>query len=119
MGRTQTADDFRRRFIAISEDGVKRAKKRIENLSENCVLYAEESLELPETKAKVIRLPMIETAKKVSKLSIGVVAMGALLADAELYPTEAFGEAISNFQKKKIADINVEALKVGVEMIKK
>jgi len=114
-----TAIDDPDYFIAISEDGVKRAKKRIETLSENCILYAEESLELPETRAKVVRLPMYETAKKVSKLSVGVVAMGALLADAGLYPTEAFAEAIGNFQKKKIADINVEALKVGVEMIKK
>jgi pyruvate/2-oxoacid:ferredoxin oxidoreductase beta subunit/Pyruvate/2-oxoacid:ferredoxin oxidoreductase gamma subunit len=113
-----TAIDNPDYFIAISEDGVKRAKKRIEALPETCVLYAEESLELPETKAKVVRLPMAATAKKVSKLSIAVVALGALLTETGIYPTEAFDKAISTFQKKKIADINVEAIKAGVEMVK-
>jgi pyruvate/2-oxoacid:ferredoxin oxidoreductase beta subunit/Pyruvate/2-oxoacid:ferredoxin oxidoreductase gamma subunit len=106
-------------FLAISEEGVKRAKKRIEALPEKCVLYAEESLELPETKAKVVRLPMVETAKKVSKLSIGVIGLAALIADTGMYPVEAFSTAIGNFQKKKIADINVEAVKAGVEMLSK
>ncbi|MCP4678455.1 MAG: hypothetical protein GY854_23670 [Deltaproteobacteria bacterium] len=114
-----TAIDEPDYFVAISEDGVKRAKKRIEALPETCKLYAEESLELPETKAKVVLLPMKATAKKVSKLSIGVVALGAVLADTGIYPIEAYGEAISNFQKKKIADINVEAVKAGAEMLGK
>ena len=113
-----TAIDEPDYFVAISAEGVKRAKKRIENLPETCVLYAEESLELPETKAKVIRLPMNKTAKEVSKLSIGVIALGALLKDTGLYPPEAFGTAISNFQKQKIADINVKALDAGTKMSK-
>ncbi|MDJ0761470.1 MAG: thiamine pyrophosphate-dependent enzyme [Myxococcota bacterium] len=104
-------------FVAISADGVKRAKKRIEALPATCVLYAEESLDLPETKAKVIRLPMIKTAKEVSKLSIAVVAMGALLKDSKLFPVEAFSKAIGNFQKQKIAEINVDAAKAGTEML--
>ncbi|MBW2278817.1 MAG: 2-oxoacid:acceptor oxidoreductase family protein [Deltaproteobacteria bacterium] len=114
-----TAIDDPDYFLAISEDGVKRAKKRIAALSEKCVLYAEESLELPETKAKVIRVPLVATAKTVSKLSIGIVGLAALLADSGLYPVEAFDKAIGNFQKKKIADINVEAVKAGVAMLEK
>ncbi|MCP4600946.1 MAG: 2-oxoglutarate synthase [Proteobacteria bacterium] len=112
-----TAIDDPDYFVAISEDGVKRAKKRIEALSERCILYAEESLELPETKAKVVRLPMIATAKKVSKLSIGIVALAAVIADTGFYPLEAFNTAISSFQKPKIAELNVRATQAGAEML--
>jgi 2-oxoglutarate/2-oxoacid ferredoxin oxidoreductase subunit beta len=106
-------------FLAISADGVKRSKKRIQNLSPTCKLFIEESLEFPETKAKVIKLPLIATAKKVSKLSIGIVALAAVITESGIYPIEAFTKAIETFQNKKIAEINVEAVKAGVEMMKK
>jgi pyruvate/2-oxoacid:ferredoxin oxidoreductase beta subunit len=111
-----TAIDAPDYFIVISEDGLKRARARIEKLPENCTIYAEESLELPETKAKIVRLPLIETAKKVGRLSIAVVALGAVLAETDWFPVEAFETAISTFQKEKIAEINVNALKAGAEL---
>ncbi len=103
-------------FLVISEDGLKRARARIEGLPETCRLYAEESLDLPETKAQVIKLPWAETAKKVSKLSIAVVALATVLADGDMFPVEAFGSAISKFQKPKIAEINLKALQAGAQL---
>jgi len=112
-----TAIDSPDYFIVISEDGLKRARPRIEKLPETCTLYAEESLELPETKAKIVRLPLNETAKKVGRLSIAVVALAAVLAETGLFPIEAFETAISTFQKAKIAEINVKAAEAGVELV--
>jgi len=68
-------------FLVISEDGLKRAKARIEKLPETCTVYVDESLELPETKAKVVRLPFAATAKKVTgrKRHILVDVLGLLL----------------------------------------
>ncbi len=68
---------------------------------------------MPETNARVIRFPWARTAKKISNLSIAVVALGAMLLDTRLFPTEAFGTAISKFQKSKVADVNLRALKAG------
>jgi Pyruvate/2-oxoacid:ferredoxin oxidoreductase gamma subunit len=113
-----TAIDSPDYFIVISEDGLKRARARIEKLPETCTLYAEESLELPDTKAKIVRLPLIETAKKVGRLSIAVVALAAVLAETGMFPVEAFGEAISTFQKKKIAEINIKAAEAGAGLAK-
>jgi 2-oxoglutarate ferredoxin oxidoreductase subunit beta len=112
-----TAIDSPDYFIVISEDGLKRARPRIEKLPETCTLYAEESLELPETKAKIIRLPLNETAKKVGRLSIAVVALAAVLAETGLFPVEAFETAISTFQKAKIAEINLKAMEAGAELV--
>jgi len=114
-----TAIDAPDYFLVLSEDGLKRSRARIENLPETCTLYTEESLELPPTKAKVLRLPLAETAKKISKLSVAIVGLGAILQDAGLFPREAFGTAISSFQKPKIAEINLKALEAGAELMKK
>ncbi|MCK4340479.1 MAG: 2-oxoacid:acceptor oxidoreductase family protein [Phycisphaerae bacterium] len=111
-----TAIDSPDYFLVVSEDGLKRARARIEQLPETCTLYAEESLELPETKAQVVKLPLNETAKKISKLSVAVVGLATLLVDTGLFPTEAFATAISKFQKAKIAEINLKALEAGAAL---
>ena len=103
-------------FILISEDGLKRARPRIAALPATCTLYTEETLEIPETKAKVVRLPLLQTAKKVGRLSIGVVGVAAMLADSGMFPMDAFETAISAFQKQKIAEINVLAARAGADL---
>jgi len=85
-------------------------------LPETCLLLAEESLELPATRAQVVKIPAIGTAKKIDKMAIGVVAMAALLNRTGLFPIEAFKAAILRFQKPAIARISQQALAAGVEL---
>jgi pyruvate/2-oxoacid:ferredoxin oxidoreductase beta subunit/Pyruvate/2-oxoacid:ferredoxin oxidoreductase gamma subunit len=103
-------------FILISEEGLKRTRGTIGKLAETCTLYADQSLELPETRAKVVRRPFLETAKKVDPLSVAVTAMAALLADTGLFPLDAFRAAVSKFQRREIAEVNLKALAAGAEL---
>ena len=112
-----TAIDTPDYFLVISEDGLKRARARIEKLPATCMLYADESLELPETKAQVVRLPLKETARTVGQLSIAIIALGAMLQDADLFPQEALAEAIGTFQKAKVAEVNRKALEAGAALV--
>ncbi|MFV2031539.1 MAG: thiamine pyrophosphate-dependent enzyme [Gammaproteobacteria bacterium] len=112
-----TAIDSPDYFVVVSEDGLQKSRERIKKLSGSATLYAEESLDLPVTDAKVVRLPFIATAKTVNRLSIGIVALGAMLGDSELFPMDAFRESISTFQKKEIADINFRALEAGATVM--
>jgi 2-oxoglutarate ferredoxin oxidoreductase subunit beta len=105
-------------FVLISEDGLKRTRAKIEKLPETCILYADEDLELPETKAQVRRLPFKQLAKDTGKLSLSTAAIALMIADSGLYPVEAFEAAISTFQSEKIADINLKAVEAGVKMVK-
>jgi Pyruvate/2-oxoacid:ferredoxin oxidoreductase gamma subunit len=104
-------------FILISEDGLRRARTRIEVLPETCLVFAEESLELPETKAQVVKIPMARTAKAMGKTTVGVVALAAMLARTGLFPTEALKTAISRFQKPEIAQANLKAFSTGIELV--
>jgi len=104
-------------FVLISEDGLKRTKAKIQKLPETCVLYASDDLELPETKAKVRRLPFNALAKEVGKLSLSTASLALMLADSGLYPVEAFETAIKTFSSEKIADINLKAAEAGVKLL--
>ncbi len=104
-------------FVVLSDDGIKRIKNRIEKLSKNCILFTEESLKLPKTKAEIIRLPITQTAKKINRLTAAIIAIASLLKYSGMFPLEAFTTAIATFQKAGIAKTNREAVKAGVELM--
>ncbi len=101
-------------FLVLSDEGLKKSRERIGRLPETCRLYAEDSLELPQTQAKVVKLPFVQTARKIHRLSVSTVALAAVLRDTGLFPTDAYAEAISIFHKPDIADINLKALDAGL-----
>ena len=111
-----TAIDSPDYFLVISQDGLKKARARIEQLPETCTLYAEQSLDLPETMAKVVKLPLNDVAAKISKLSIAIIALAAMLKDSGIYPAHAFANAISKFQKPTVAEMNLKAAAAGAEL---
>ena len=104
-------------LLIISKEGLKKVEKIIAYLDENCTLLADESLVIPETKAKVKKLPFDVTAKKISRQSVATIAFAALLKDSNMFPLQALETSISTFQKPEIAETNQKALKAGSELI--
>jgi pyruvate/2-oxoacid:ferredoxin oxidoreductase beta subunit/Pyruvate/2-oxoacid:ferredoxin oxidoreductase gamma subunit len=102
-------------FILISEDGLKRTRARIEKLPATCTLYAEESLELPPTKARVERLPL----KGVDKVAITTAALAAMIEQTGIFPTDAFAEAFRAFKSAPIAEVNLKGVAAGVALAPK
>ncbi len=113
-----TGIDVPDHMVVFSEDGLRKTRSRMGGLPESCTVYAEETLDLPETAAKVLRLPFVKTSKEISRLSIAVVALAAALENAGMFPLDAFETAIRKFQKQKIADINVRAAEAGAGLVK-
>jgi Pyruvate/2-oxoacid:ferredoxin oxidoreductase gamma subunit len=112
-----TAIEIPEYFVVISEGGLKKTWKQIQNLPKSCKLFIEESLELPETRAQVFKLPFAATAKKVGRLSIGIISLGAVIKDSGMFPLVAFEEAISRFQDPKVAEANINAARSGAKML--
>ena len=112
-----TAIDTVDYFVLVSEDGLKNTKSRIEKLPSTCTLYVEKSLKLPHTEAEIIRLPLMATAKKVNRLSIGIIALAALVKDSGIINLDAFAEAITAFQKPAATEISLMALEAGSALI--
>ncbi len=103
-------------MIVFSEDGLRKVGSRLAGLPASCAVYAEESLDLPATKARVLRFPFVRASKEISRLSVGTVALAAMLEEASIFPLEAFITAIRTFQKPKIAEINVRAAEAGARL---
>jgi 2-oxoglutarate ferredoxin oxidoreductase subunit beta len=103
-------------FVVLSEDGLARVRGKIENLAATCVLYAEETVELPATRARVRRLPFAELGRRVGRLFVTTAALAALLEDSRIFPAEAFAAAIESFQSPKIAESSLRAVRAGAEL---
>ncbi len=103
--------------VAISMDGVKQAGKCITTLPVSSVIYAEESLDLPASKAQIRRFAFISTAKRIGPHSLAALAIGTVLQDTGMFPLEAFTSAIRNNQKPDIAEINIKAVLAGAELV--
>jgi pyruvate/2-oxoacid:ferredoxin oxidoreductase beta subunit/Pyruvate/2-oxoacid:ferredoxin oxidoreductase gamma subunit len=106
--------------LIISDDGLKHVKAKLASWPETTRVYIDQAV-LPEqglqTGARVIALPLAEAAKKVHRLAIGAVGLGAIIAQEELYPVEAFTAAAKKLQKAKVADTNIAGLLAGVELV--
>ena len=106
-------------FVLISKDGLRRVRARIEPLPETCVLYVGKSIELPDTKARVLWFPFTQIGKQVSKIYVTTAALAAMLEDTGMFPIEAFATAIRTFQSPAIAENSLRALASGVELVRK
>jgi pyruvate/2-oxoacid:ferredoxin oxidoreductase beta subunit/Pyruvate/2-oxoacid:ferredoxin oxidoreductase gamma subunit len=108
-----TGIEFPDYFVIISEEGAIRVKRKIESLPPTCTVLVDEDIQLPETKAKIMRFPYHQVSKNVGKLTTGTVALASLLRHSGLFPVEAFKESISTFQKPAIAETNFKAIEAG------
>ncbi|HEY5738326.1 MAG TPA: thiamine pyrophosphate-dependent enzyme [Gammaproteobacteria bacterium] len=103
-------------LLLISRDGLDKARGLLQRLDRSATVYAEETLELPVTAAKVVRLPFAATAKKIDRLSIGTLALAAMLHDGGLLPLQALEESISAVLKPALAEVNRRALAAGAAL---
>jgi len=104
-------------LLLLSADGLARIRARAGALPETTTIHAEETLELPRTRARVLRYPFVKTARKVDRNSIGIVAGAALLEQSRLFPNEALEATIRTFQGPEIAETNVAALAAGRALV--
>jgi pyruvate/2-oxoacid:ferredoxin oxidoreductase beta subunit len=112
-----TAIDSPDYFLVFSEDGLKKTRGWIGKLSKTCLLMVDEELELPPTDAQVMELPINKMAKNVGRLSIGIIALAAMLRHSGIFPIEAFRDAIASFQKSSVAETNLKAIDSGMTLV--
>ena len=112
-----TAIDSPDYFLVFSEDGLKKTRAWIGELPASCVLMVDEALELPDTNAQVVRLRINEAAKDVGRLSVGIIALAAMLGHCNMYPSEALRTSISRYQSSSVAATNLKAMDRGLELI--
>lgn len=103
-------------FIIVSEDGLKATKNKIEKLHEKCTLLIDDSLKVSAKNSNIFKFPFLQTARKINRLSAGIVALTVLIKFSKMFPLNALETAISSHQTPEIAEINKEALRAGSKL---
>jgi hypothetical protein len=67
-------------------------------LPASCVVYVDDSLELPPTPARVRPLALQSIRREVGPLGVATAALGAFLQETGAYPVEALARAMKTFQ---------------------
>ncbi len=109
-----TAIDYPDYFAVISEEGLKKTRKWIGRLPETCTLYVDESLRIPDTRARVRRMGLSHVTKEVGKLSLSMAIIAAIVADGKFIDTQTLEQAIIRFQPAKVAQANLKAVRIGL-----
>lgn len=75
-----TAIDTPDYVLVLSDDGLKRCAARIADLQADATVIADAALDLPLTGARVLRLPLVATARRVSRSGLATLVLGACQA---------------------------------------
>ncbi|MGB9134455.1 MAG: 2-oxoacid:acceptor oxidoreductase family protein [Candidatus Bathyarchaeia archaeon] len=104
-------------LVAMNQDAL---DANIKDLKENAVLIVDEGLvkRIPETSAKIHKLPITQTAKTEMKAEMyaNVVMLGAISKITGIVSKEAMEKAVTTSVKRDTAEINLNALKIGLSL---
>ncbi|MFH1754953.1 MAG: thiamine pyrophosphate-dependent enzyme [Candidatus Latescibacterota bacterium] len=105
-------------MLVVSQDGLNKSRACIAKLPESTVIYADDTLELPDTNAQVRKFGFFRMGKDVGKLSVVTAALAVLLEDTGMYPLDALADAIRRAQSPRIAAANLNALEAGAGLVR-
>lgn len=105
-------------LVAMSQSAVEIHSK---DLKENGILIVDEDMvkQLPETKAKVFRIPATKTAEKLlkSRLYANVVMLGALAKITGIVKEKAVEKAIIDCVPENAREINISGFREGLKLV--
>jgi Pyruvate/2-oxoacid:ferredoxin oxidoreductase gamma subunit len=103
-------------LILLSGEGLKKMARKIPEMAAGASIYAEESLQIPPTRATILRLPFRQTSTAIDPASIALVAAGCFLSRTGAFPKEALMKTIRDFRRGDLAATNIEALEAGYSL---
>jgi Pyruvate/2-oxoacid:ferredoxin oxidoreductase gamma subunit len=103
-------------MIVLFKEGLARVKAQLAAMSEQDLLIIHKDLLPVETRAQVLALDFSQLGRGASKKeSWTVMALAAALAKLEIYPLEAFKEAVG--ARSEFAAENLAAVEAGVGLL--
>jgi 2-oxoglutarate ferredoxin oxidoreductase subunit gamma len=104
-------------LVAMSQDAV---EKNLKDLKDNGILLVDSSTvkTIPETKAKIFKIPATQTAEHYFKEKIyaNIVMLGALTAITKIVDEKSMEKAIIASFPKAVLETNLQAYRKGIEL---
>jgi pyruvate/2-oxoacid:ferredoxin oxidoreductase beta subunit/Pyruvate/2-oxoacid:ferredoxin oxidoreductase gamma subunit len=107
-----TAIDTPDYFLVLSEDGLKKTRGRISNLTSNCLLIIDEGLDVPSTEARLLVQPISQLARKAGRFSNTMIALSILIQESSIIPADALQKSVSRYQSQRAVDSSLEAMRL-------
>ena len=102
-------------LVALNQEAV---ENNIKDLKEDGILLIDSSTvkKIPETKARIFKVPATEIAEKTfqSKIYVNMIMLGALTNITKIANEKSFTRAIKETVSTEVANINLDAYKKGL-----
>jgi len=104
-------------LIAMSQEA---GEKNIKDLKEDGILLVDSSTvkKVPETKARIFKIPVTEIAEKMfgAKIYVNMIMLGALTNITKIANEKSFTKAIKETVSTEVININLRAYKKGLTL---
>ncbi len=103
-------------MLLLFKEGIASVRYQLEAMTETDRLYIHQDLLPVKTRAQVIPIDFKQTQAWAAKKEYwAIMALAMLLKDTQLYPLEAFKEAVSG--RAEFAQANLEAIEYGEQLV--
>jgi 2-oxoglutarate ferredoxin oxidoreductase subunit gamma len=104
-------------LIAMSQEAV---EKNIKDLKEDSILLVDSSIakKVPETKARIFKIPATEIAEKIfkAKICVNMIMLGALANITKIANEKSFTRAIKETVSTEAINVNLRAYRKGLAL---
>jgi 2-oxoglutarate ferredoxin oxidoreductase subunit gamma len=104
-------------LIAMSQEAV---EKNIKDLKEDSILLVDSSIakKVPETKARIFKIPATEIAEKIfkAKICVNMIMLGALTNITKIANEKSFTRAIKETVSTEAINVNLRAYRKGLAL---
>jgi Pyruvate/2-oxoacid:ferredoxin oxidoreductase gamma subunit len=104
-------------ILVFAEEGASRIKNLLSEVSEKTTLVIDDSLPIPVTKAKTIKLPLDRYSSQISKTSLPSLILATLIRNTSLIPIDALKHSIEKYQKAEVVRNNLKAIELGYQLM--
>lgn len=104
-------------LIVVANEGLKYISKKLKIFSEKTIIFADSQLDMPETSAKIIRIPFVKEASKISQTVIPLTALSTLLTYSKIFPIEALKESVVSTETKGNTEEMLKAIELGQKLL--
>lgn len=108
-------------LLSLTQTAFNKFSKKIDK---ETIIVVDDSIEIPERiceRYKVYKLPIIDSAKNVIKnpMAANIISVGAVNEILKLATEKSLQEAVVSHIPKGTEELNVKAMKLGAELVKK
>jgi len=102
--------------LVLGPHGLRQVRARLAALPDTAVVYLDQGLPVPDTKARVRRLPFVETGRRVGRFSVGLLGLATVIEEVRWFPGAAFEAAIRASGRADLTDIGLRAFAAGRDL---